>query len=88
MFEYTKKSTIEKSKKKKQIWKSEQKKRDWLTKSVNGSELNTFFKSDDLIITYNILFWVFLCTCIAQINEEEVISFFPLWTVLSSNDTD
>ena len=87
MFEYTQKSTIEKSKKKKQMSKSEQKERVRLTKNVNGSELNTFFKSDDLTITY-VLFWVFLRKYIAQINEEEVLSFFPLWIVLSSNDTD
>jgi len=67
--------------------KSEQKERVRLTKNVNGSELNIFFKSDDLTITY-VLFWVFLRKYIAQINEEEVLSFFPLWIVLSSNDTD
>ena len=63
--------------KKKQIWKSEQKERDWLTKSVNGSELNTFFKSDDLIITYNVLFWVFLRTCIAdRLTKKKFYLFF------------
>lgn len=48
-----------------------------MTKNDNGSELNTFFKSDDLIITY-VLFWVFLRTCIAdRLTKKKFYLFFP-----------